>query len=364
MIKIFKITVWVLAFLLFSNAAYSINEQYKKRWYFDDWFSESAAPYTSQQQLLIQDARLSEMYSDPDWQESFCNQNLVGTVTLGIREKSFQYIDVSALPSLSFDVGLRIQYLVLTPDGLEPQITEETLHVDMLAQEGEAVVETAKSRLNIPGAVMLNVQVLDDFSTDYDFLYIESEINIKRIYHFNKSAIGGDFSIAYNQSGNKELHIEWPAIPHAEQYDLEWVFLSSAWTDNNGQMNYHTLNEILLSENPFSAGATRIQTWKNAYEFPLVQRPGVLLFRFRGLGYEIDGDGNPHWVEGKWTDDGIDYSGPNIPSSIQANAAYYISDADAHEPEKTGRLSLRTQKKVKASGRSPMLTGRTVSGNP
>ncbi len=337
MIKKIKIIVWGLVFILFSNAAFAINEQYKKRWYFEDWFSESVSPFASQQQLMLQDARLAEMYSNPNWQESFCNQDVVGSIILGIREKSFDYIDVALLPSLSFEVDLRIQYLLLTSDGFEPHIIEETLSVDF-SGEGDGTVNTAKNKFMIPGAVMMSVQVLNDFATDCEFLFIESEINIDRRYHFDKSIVGGALSIAYNQYGNQMLNVEWPAIPHVEEYDFEWVFLSSAWVDNSGELNYHTINEILLNENPFQKGATRIQTWKNSYQFPLIQKPGVILFRYRGLGYEFSNDGIAHWVEGKWSDFGVDYSGPNIPASLQSNFSYFVSELESHEPEKNWQI--------------------------
>ena len=160
--KIYLQIIFVISvFVVISTKGYSANEQYIRRWYFEDWYENTSSPYNTPKSLTLTDGRIDEMLSGSLWTNNFHNSEQVGVVRLGIREKSFNYIPPGTISS--FSVDLQIKYFTYGTNGLEQHSTTRTAEVDFNMVEGELVVNKAQYKINLPGAVMIQVKVLGKF---------------------------------------------------------------------------------------------------------------------------------------------------------------------------------------------------------
>jgi RHS repeat-associated protein len=82
--------------------------------------------------------------------------------------------------------------------------------------------------------------------------------------------------IAGTVTSTNELPISWTYKKGAESYDLEWLFIDAGTSAFTSDYNYDFAN------------ATRINTSNQFYNIPLAYPRGILLFRVRGVGVDIN----------------------------------------------------------------------------
>jgi hypothetical protein len=111
-------------------------------------------------------------------------------------------------------------------------------------------------------------------------VYLETEIDAERYYKINfvdpPFASVGDFTVT-NVSASEELELNWNSITGAEEYELEWCWVSY---------------DILANFNfdiDFKNNATRIRTSEHFYKISKVFEKGYVFFRVRGVGrYDVN----------------------------------------------------------------------------
>ncbi|MGZ4086970.1 MAG: DUF6443 domain-containing protein, partial [Bacteroidia bacterium] len=114
-------------------------------------------------------------------------------------------------------------------------------------------------------------------------LYLETEIDAERYYNLDyvttpylSIAAATPIDDTY-VSASDEIEVIWKTIPGAEEYDLEWVWVSS---DINSAYKY---------EIDFKNNSTRIRTSDHHYRISNIFEKGTVFFRVRGVGrYDVN----------------------------------------------------------------------------
>lgn len=134
-----------------------------------------------------------------------------------------------------------------------------------------------------------------------DYLVLESEISIDRIWHFNRSDQIQTLSVTPHTDPGF-LDVEWTPIAAATGYDIEWVFVDDYYADpQNASQHYYPIskyNELLYD---FEESATRVNLVgeENHYKMTDVFDHGFLIVRVRAVGRDVL---NPaQRQEGRWS---------------------------------------------------------------
>jgi len=118
---------------------------------------------------------------------------------------------------------------------------------------------------------------------------------------------------------NNELQLKWIAPQGAEEYDLEW-----AWVSNRGLTGESSGTDKEVANKVFENDATRITTDEPSYKIPILYSSGYILYRVRAIGLDPSGSGG--YVRGQWTfnqnssDDNVsDFPRVNIATGHEEN---------------------------------------------
>ncbi len=166
-------------------------------------------------------------------------------------------------------------------------------------------------------------------------LLLENTIEIERYFDFNPNATGSFIGCPppnapltqgcrYDAATN-EMVVEWNAMPGAEEYDLEWLFVNNYDGTTGGALPPNAL------QFNFKYNSTRIQTTETSYRIPAIFEQGYVLFRLRGIGR-----GSPLFdvpIAGAWT----------ITDGLMTNPAFFchfriggpnLNDPPVHESDR------------------------------
>lgn len=123
-------------------------------------------------------------------------------------------------------------------------------------------------------------------------VYLELQCDAERYYDLD--VVNIPFSSAPNQffvryySGNttgNQIEVNWPMIPGADEYDLEWSWLDEfnfPYSISSG--NFANPSWAASPELSFRNNSTRIRTGQNSYRISNTFESGYLFFRIRGVG--------------------------------------------------------------------------------
>jgi RHS repeat-associated protein len=112
-------------------------------------------------------------------------------------------------------------------------------------------------------------------------LRLSAELTIDRYYLMDVN-----YSFQQNQpqhsylSSSEELEINWPVIPGAESYDLEWTYVNDYDEVSNSYLSSSDVNYDFSS-------STRINTGNTSYRISLVFDHGYVIYRLRGVGVDL-----------------------------------------------------------------------------
>lgn len=122
---------------------------------------------------------------------------------------------------------------------------------------------------------------------------LQSNITIERydIFDYNFQHCPASLTHQYMPAEN-ELKILWFAIPGAEEYQLEWIFIDNY--DGAGGKIPSNLIPFSFEEN-----AARVEIKANSYLIPLVYEQGYVIYRVRGIGRNRLNLDKP--LVGKWS---------------------------------------------------------------
>lgn len=139
-------------------------------------------------------------------------------------------------------------------------------------------------------------------ATNVPSIYLETEMNINRIYEFDKtiSGVASPFSatlgVPYGPNlCDDEVEVTWNMDPattgkQVEAFELEYLFIDESYAATQG---------LAFCPYSFRHNATRIRLTEQSWKIPHFYSSGFVLFRVRALGKETT---SPHrWIEGEWS---------------------------------------------------------------
>ncbi len=195
--------------------------------------------------------------------------------------------DISAAYKYRFIVSLN--YSTLAGTVLTPVSSTHTLDVSYDPAQG-GLNYTDLSAIEVSGGYLVAAKIIDiinlntstSVTTPPTNIYFETEIDAERYY--NMDIINVPYTpssvITSLNSTTNEIEITWPYIQGAEEYDLEWTWV----TDDN----MTSLDGISFPFNymiDFKNNSTRIRTSDQHYKISNVFEKGKVFFRVRGVGY-------------------------------------------------------------------------------
>ncbi len=119
--------------------------------------------------------------------------------------------------------------------------------------------------------------------TAYPYIYLESQINISRFYHFYPSEQVNNVAISTPAQGN--IAISWDAKSNAEEYDVEWIIVNDYESRDaiSGQVTYKGITDPSLVYD-FERFGIRVTLSEPAFSISDVTDHGYLLVRVRPVG--------------------------------------------------------------------------------
>jgi len=239
--------------------------------------------------------------NDPFYPKSllFTDKNVLNNVSFYINHDA-GYAGVDFTASITFTVN----YEVWDGSDFQPHTSNtETLEVEY--KSGSGVIDKSvfqikqgghKMKVTI-GEIKLNNTITTSSNKPANFpgdlLILEAQIEAESYYPFNTN-ISYSIPTVTSSPGSGELNLSWTEIKEADEYDLEWTYISYYKIDGT------VTTDIALDPDLFRINSTRITTSDNKYAIPLIYEPGYILYRVRGVGRSA-GSGFKQAVYGKWS---------------------------------------------------------------
>lgn len=229
----------------------------------------------------------------PGWENDFKDFNVKGIISFGIDKNTLQ----NQLSSFSTSLKIDITYETYASNSFtqQPVISNHELTINYNPNSTSA----AEKIVSIPNAHKIKAVVVQSPATTGLSLYLKAEIRVNRKVDFKRNVVASFTNLSTpNISSQNNLTVDWSDLPTAEEYDLEWVHISST----NGIKGGTPISPSALTikdENAFSQ-SSRVSTAISEYTIPLIFDEGYLLFRVRGKG-RIHNDGYNKLYEGKWS---------------------------------------------------------------
>ncbi|MGV3631749.1 MAG: RHS repeat-associated core domain-containing protein [Bacteroidota bacterium] len=257
--------------LLMSFFSYASEEQYNER-------LEGTTNLHVGSSFELFDDKYFDMATNPLWSEIFRHRSVKNYVRLGINPGVVQTSNFNG------SMVVKVSYEKWTANGFVVIQVNRTLNINY-STDGNAPVDDL-STFSFEGAHRIKVEVVSMTDLDGDRVYLESGINVDRVYEFDRSVISNvghryiaatglpttDFNLA------REFEFNWSTKQGAEFYELEWVYI-----------NDYSLNEgiyKLTTALPYNyyLNSTRIETTNTFYRIPNIFNHGYVLYRVRGIG--------------------------------------------------------------------------------
>jgi RHS repeat-associated protein len=239
--------------------------------------------------LTVMDNQYDYMRTHPNWSDEFRNDGVSNRITLKYTGEAKK---VYAQPwSISVNFTLKswnaagVEQFPVSGNlsiNYNPATGASYKDVDVFTIDGGYKTQLIISPVSVPAG-------LTAIPTD---VVIESLIETKRFFKLdpNTSVTTTFIANTGTPTSTNTLEIQWPFIKGAEDYDVEWVFVSD-----------QRLNLLPIDRLEYEMeNASRISTSKNFYTLNLLyDGDGTLYFRVRGVGRK----GNHFELrqEGKWS---------------------------------------------------------------
>jgi RHS repeat-associated protein len=232
--------------------------------------------------LVISDNRYPSItdaanWNKPDWKENFHIERVNNKVIVKINENYTGCGDSNYFSYHSYTVTLGITYW---DANFVSRYTEKDFVVSYDPSEGKYHID--KSVYTFTGAHRVKIEVLSAVDS-IGFLCISTEMDIERYeyfdhnYSFPASTLHCDTIPA-----TRELQFSWNHIDGAEEYELEWTFVSNIGVNKITGARYTIQPEHLYYS--FENNSGRISTAGYSIRIDNIFESGYLLYRVRGIG--------------------------------------------------------------------------------
>ncbi|MBI3134275.1 MAG: hypothetical protein HYZ14_06315 [Bacteroidetes bacterium] len=241
------------------------------------------------------------------WQSHFDIQSVKNKIIFGIDESDMTYQASTYSYRIKFDVS----YKELV-NGVLTTKTFNDIYLDVHYDPARGNTYKDRGVFAFTGGldVKIDVELIEvesaigsgSWSTAGSIpnaLFLETEIVTERFYNFDQTIVPST-SISVSTSGD-EVIVSWPFMDGAEEYDLEWAWVSR-YDVNATTGALELLGASAVSYN-FNENATRVRIQgQNSFAIPLIYGDGFIVVRYRGVGrgganYTIP-------LEGAWSSDG------------------------------------------------------------
>jgi hypothetical protein len=216
--------------------------------------------------LETEDDKYAYMTTPPTnatWSNEFTNYSVTNRISLKHTDALRRYYN--------FNWSISVPCTLNRWDASGNALTAQTFTLTISYDPGSGVSYTNNSVYKSSGGHKALVTVgtptvTSGFSIPGDVI-LGNEIEVERYYVFDQSASGAVSCTTL--TAEKTMEFRWSYMPGAEEYDLEWLFVSAY---------------DLASGNPDYSKATRITTTHQSYQIPLTYDQGTIYYRIRGHG--------------------------------------------------------------------------------
>jgi RHS repeat-associated protein len=214
-------------------------------------------------------------------------------VTLGLDRRSL------ATGMVAFEVNVRVQIITTNPAFVSTSVVQD---LRITYDPAKGTTDNDVMWVERSGGHIMVVRVLSA-TAKYgtldipmpDMVYLEGTVEMERYATLDwANPVSGIEHEFFADDG--ELEVRWAHEPGAEEYDLEWTFVSKE--------NYSGSPSGLFYD--FKNNATRVTVAQNSYRIPLLYEEGYVIYRIRAVGRQ--GPTLPsgavdyrHRLEGVWS---------------------------------------------------------------
>ena len=158
--------------------------------------------------------------------------------------------------------------------------------------------------------------------SDVDGLILEVSSNVERFYDVTKFAKP---KVYKTTTANNELQIHWEHIEGAESYDVEWVFVDVP-EYNGGYVAQNVTTGFNSGTTYYDfSDATRINIDQSFYNISLAYPAGIIIYRVRGVGRDINSSNYTNFAEGPWSYSPLVF---DLKSAYTSTQSYVYSGLD------------------------------------
>jgi RHS repeat-associated protein len=256
------------------------------------------------EQLEVYDARYFEMETNLFWASEYKNLKVKNNVQIGFIP------DEEIISDELINVSLLIEWWEYDQGAFVLNQDQRDLTIEYLI-DGTMVMDE-KSSFIFEGGHRIRVTV-QSISGPTGHIYLETNVDIDRLYNmgiyeivdyghnfinYSTGALGME-PVVDPIEGTIEPKIEfwWEEIIGAEEYELEWTFISNYdYSILLGQITEVPATDLEFN---FYDNSTRIRLSENHYDMPGVFNRGYIVYRIRPIGRQFD---NPEYrLEGDWS---------------------------------------------------------------
>jgi hypothetical protein len=287
-----KSTNILLISLIFLSGIFSQHEALAREL---SW-SDSKCGLSTNDSVVTYDPLYNNRTS-PTWNSAFKDTETTGLISLKLDESQTAWYYNSRV---QFDVAITIKAFKADSSY---HLLYDTLSVTYDPATGQK--HTDISVIKLQGYYRISATVDSIISTPNvsyaGNLCMEVSLTINRYYAFDPNDNNSYTTLSDTFYSDKtELKVSWPPIESAEEYELEWIFVSdveSVHEDDTIIINYIDSTNLIFN---FDHNATRVSLYEPEYNIPLAYEHGYILYRVRAIGVDT-ADINVR-LEGKWGD--------------------------------------------------------------
>lgn len=229
--------------------------------------------------ITVYDPQYTYISGNPSWSSEFTNYKVTNRVTLRYTDALLNYYSAP----WQFSVFFTFDRVDETLNNLTQQTCTLTVNYDPAVGVSYRNSQNFQIDLGLFTTVTVTgISKTTGFTAPND-LILESEIITERYYVYDQFAFP-TISHTYNSTPNT-LTLTWPSMTGAEEYDLEWLFVSQ-------------YDATALASPDFSK-ASRVTLNSGSYDIHVIYDKGTIFYRVRGVGRL--GTDFSHRAEGEWS---------------------------------------------------------------
>ena len=274
---------------------------------------EDSCGFKVNDSLIIKDSKFPDikdhkMWGQSSWKEGFVTKRVINKVILSIDENFICYNNPGSftLPVLD-SMSVRITYW---DENFNKHVIYRSFLITYDPREHKYHMD--KAVFVFYGGHRVKIEVLNIYPAFAPNLCISTEMEIERYYYFDKNFMLSALNLScILKPATNEIEFSWPKITGAEEYDLEWTFVSDITANNDSQ--FSTISDVNLHYS-FDNDASRITTKQTYFSIDNIYESGYIAYRVRGIGR--DTNDIRYRITGAWPR--VDYWGGIHPLDIIA----------------------------------------------